>query len=114
MVRYFLCSNELPLQFTVEVMRNFPCFLHYFFCCYCWSSEKVHRWDGSSWQLIYEKLFKEKIVLEGEKVCEANLFLFLKFKARMVRLFRTYQSYTALRFLDVNGICFLFGFKGHL
>lgn len=73
MVRYFLCSNELPLQFTVEVMRNFPRFLHYFFCCYCWSSEKVHRWDGSSWHLTYEKLFQGKIVLEGEKVCEANL-----------------------------------------
>lgn len=23
MVRYFLCSNEQPLQFTAEVMRNF-------------------------------------------------------------------------------------------
>lgn len=28
MVRYFLCSNEQPLQFTAEVMRNFRSLLH--------------------------------------------------------------------------------------
>lgn len=28
MVRYFLCSNEQPLQFTAEVMRNFLSLLH--------------------------------------------------------------------------------------
>lgn len=27
MVRYFLCSNEQPLQFTAKVMRNFASLL---------------------------------------------------------------------------------------
>lgn len=28
MVRYFLCSNEQPLQFISKVMRNFLSLLH--------------------------------------------------------------------------------------
>lgn len=54
MVRYFLCSNEQPLQFTAEVMRNFwPHMIR--FVCRSWSSKKGHRWDGSSRHMLHEK-----------------------------------------------------------
>lgn len=53
-----------------------------FVCCYCWSSKKVHRWNWSSWHLVHEKWSEREIILEGERVCEANIFFFLKFKVR--------------------------------
>lgn len=35
MVRYFLCSNEQPLQFTAKVMRNFHFYVMRYICSYC-------------------------------------------------------------------------------
>lgn len=47
-----------------------------FICSYCWSSLKVHMWDGSSRHLVHEKWSSEEIILKGEKACEESVFFF--------------------------------------
>lgn len=88
---------------TAEVMRNFlspPFFFNmmWFLYSYCWSSKKVHRWDGSG---TSEKLSQQEIILEGERVREGSaFFLPQKYAGRqrpLEGLFRKYQSVGALR-----------------